>query len=86
METEQEFNKRVSRFVQLGLMMGGNVPYSELTISIEIDWHESFALLPHKTISNKWVWMQQIYKRRVWRCTGLTDEPFTEYAELFDVL
>jgi hypothetical protein len=85
METEQEFNKRVSRFVQQGLMMGGNIPTGELT-SVEADWYKSFALLPHKTITNKWVWLQHIYQRHVRRCTGLIDEPFVEYATLFEML
>jgi len=85
METEEEFNKRVSRFVQLGLMMGGNMPVDYITC-IEVNWYESFALLPHKTIAGKWVWFRKIFKRRVWKCTGFADEPFTEYGELFDLL
>ena len=85
METEEEFNERNHRFVMQGLMMGGNVPVGELT-SIEIGWYESFVFLPHRTISGRWVWWEKIYKRRVWRCTGFVDEPFTEYGDLFDLL
>lgn len=84
-ETEEEFRKRVHQFVVHGLMMSGNVPIGELT-AVEIGWYESYALLPHKTISGKWVWLRKVYKRRVWRCTGIADEPFTEYGDMFDML
>ncbi len=85
METEEEYMTRVQRYIQLGLMMGGNIPSGYIT-AVEVGWYESFALLPHKTISGKWVWLQRIFKRRVWKCTGFADEPFTEYANLFEVL
>lgn len=85
METEEEYMTRVQRYIQLGLMMGGNIPSGYITV-VEVNWYESFALLPHKTISGRWVWLEKIYKRRVWKCTGFADEPFTEYGELFDLL
>jgi len=50
------------------------------------DWHESYALLPCRTINKKWVWLDTIYKRRVWRWSGMSDEPYTEYATLLEVL
>ena len=55
-------------------------------VAVEHDWVKSFAILPHKTISNKWIWLKTIYVRRVWVYTGFTDEPETQYAELFDLL
>jgi hypothetical protein len=55
-------------------------------VAIEIDWWPSFALLPHRTVGGKWIFWQRCYKRIVWRYTGFTDEPFTEYGELFDVI
>jgi len=55
-------------------------------VSIEHDWVQSFALIPHKTISGRWVWLQKIYIRRVWVYNGFTDEPDTQYAELFDII
>ena len=55
-------------------------------VSIQHNWWKSFALLPCRTISGKWIWLEVVYKRVVWRYTGFTDEPFTEYGTLFDVI
>lgn len=55
-------------------------------VAVEHDWAETFALLPHKTISNQWAWLCKIYCRRVWVYTGFIDEPETQYAKLFDIL
>ena len=55
-------------------------------VAIEHDWVKSFAILPHRTISDKWIWLKTIYVRRVWVYTGFVDEPETQYAELFDLL
>lgn len=55
-------------------------------VAIEHDWVKAFALLPHKTISNHWIWLDIVYVRRVWIYTGFVDEPYTQYAELFDIL
>ena len=57
-----------------------------MVVAVEHDWVETFALLPHRTINNKWVWLRKIYMRRVWVYTGFIDEPETQYAELFDIL
>lgn len=57
-----------------------------MVVAIEHDWVLSFALLPHKTIGNKYVWLKKVYMRRVWVYTGFIDEPETQYAELFDIL
>lgn len=55
-------------------------------VSVEWGWKPIFCLLPHKTISGKWIWMQKIYYRKVWVYTGFIDEPELQYGELFDVL
>lgn len=59
---------------------------SDTITAIEHDWMETFVLLPHRTISGRWVWLRKIYCRRVWRYTGFVDEPFTEYGDVFDIL
>ena len=59
--------------------------YGDL-VSIQHDWWNSFALFPHKTVSGKWIWLERCCKRVVWRYTGFTDEPFTEYGTIFDVI
>lgn len=60
------------------------IKYGEV-VGIEIDWYPSFALLPRRTVSNKWIW-GKCYKRIVWCYNGFTDEPFTQYGDLFDLL
>ena len=55
-------------------------------VAVQYNWWKSFALFPHRTVSGKWVWMEVVYKRVVWRYTGFTDEPFTEYGTMFDVI
>ncbi|HET8688549.1 MAG TPA: hypothetical protein VFM18_18200 [Methanosarcina sp.] len=64
--------------------MNDNEEY--LVDSTEIDWYKSFALLPHRTITKKWVWLQTIYVRRIWIWSGVTSEPINEYATLFEIL
>lgn len=55
-------------------------------LEIELDWYKSFAILPHKTISGRWVWLRPIYKRIVWVYTGFVDEPESQYADIFEIL
>lgn len=55
-------------------------------VAVEHDWVKVFALLPHRTVSGRWVWLKKVYCRRVWVYTGFIDEPETQYAELFDML
>ena len=55
-------------------------------VAIEHNWVKTFAVLPHRTISNRWVWLKKCYVRRVWIYTGFADEPDTQYADLFDIL
>ena len=60
--------------------------YINELVAVQIDWWPSFALLPHRTITGEWIWFRKCYKRIVWRYTGFVDEPFTEYATMFDIL
>lgn len=55
-------------------------------VAVEHDWIETFAVLPHRTISNKWVWFKKVYVRRVWVYTGFVDEPETQYGDMFDIM
>ena len=55
-------------------------------IAVEHGWVPGFALLPHRTVSKKWVWLKRVYQRRVWVYTGFVDEPETQYGDLFDIL
>ena len=51
-------------------------------------WREVYAWFPVKTISGKQVWMERVYKRRVWVVwgTGFHMEPEVQYATAFDLL
>lgn len=55
-------------------------------VAVEHDWVKTFVLLPHRTVSRRWVWLKSVYVRRVWVYTGFVDEPETQYGDLFDVL
>lgn len=55
-------------------------------VAVEHDWVKTFAILPHRTVSKKWVWLRKVYVRRVWVYTGFVDEPDTQYADLFEIL
>ena len=53
------------------------------------DWYETFALLPKKTVSGKWIWLKEIYCKHVWAVYGeqrFHMEPERFYGTLFDVL
>jgi hypothetical protein len=54
-------------------------------ISVQINWWPSWAVFPHRSVSGNWIW-GKCYKRVVWRYTGFSDEPFTEYGNAFDIL
>jgi hypothetical protein len=51
-------------------------------------WRKTFALLPVKTVSGKYVWLKPVYKQKFWVIwgTGFHMEPHVEYGEIFDVL
>jgi len=68
------------------LLRVANIPSIGEVVAIEHDWVKTFALLPHRTIGKRWVWLKRVYVRRVWVYTGFIDEPETQYAEFFDIL
>jgi hypothetical protein len=51
-------------------------------------WHEVYAWLPVQTVSGNRVWMQKLYKRRVWIGwgNGFHMESEIQYATAFDLL
>jgi len=50
-------------------------------------WTKTFFILPHKTISNKWIWWKYGYVRRIYiSYGGFHLEPEIQYAELFDLI
>ena len=55
-------------------------------VAVEHDWVKTFALLPRRTVGNRWAWLKSVYIRRVWVYTGFIDEPETQYGDLFDIL
>ena len=54
-------------------------------VAVEHGWVRGIAILPHRTISGRWIWGPAYY-RRVWVYTGFVDEPETQWGNLFDVL
>lgn len=59
---------------------------SGTVVSVEKNWTKTFAIFPHRTIRGKYVWLRQIFVRKVWVYTGFIDELETQYGDLFDVL
>lgn len=55
-------------------------------VNVEYNWRASRPILPHKTVSGRWVWLRRAYCRRVWVYTGFIDEPETQWGTMFDVL
>ena len=51
-------------------------------------WHEVYAWLPVKTITGKTIWMDRVFKRKIWLVwgTGFHMEPEVEYATMFELL
>lgn len=49
-------------------------------------WTLARAWLPCRTISGRWVWLKNIYHRRVWIYTGFVPEPMDQHADLLDIL
>lgn len=51
-------------------------------------WMAHYAWLPVKTLGGKTVWMEKIYKRKVWVVwgTGFHMEPEVQYATLLEIL
>jgi hypothetical protein len=54
-------------------------------VHVEQPWTQMFVVWPRRTLGGRWVWLRQIYRRRVWR-SWVVDLPSTEFGDLFDVL
>ena len=61
------------------------LPPKGAIIHVEQPWTQMFALWPRRTLGGRWVWLRQIYRRRVWR-SWVVDLPSIEFGDLFDVL
>ena len=51
-------------------------------------WHEVYAWLPVKTITGQTVWMDRVFKRKIWLVWGIGFhmEPVVEYATMFELI
>lgn len=49
-------------------------------------WKKTYAYLPVKTISGKWVWLQSIRKRPVIVNGPMTNEPDFQYATTVELM
>jgi hypothetical protein len=51
-------------------------------------WREVYTWLPVKTITGKKIWMEKVYKRKVWVVwgTGFHMEPEVQYATILELL
>lgn len=81
--------------IKTGRSIGWNLEYASMEITQIITdgadcypWREVYAWLPVKTISDKYVWREKVYKRKVWVVwgTGFHMEPQVQYATLFEML
>jgi hypothetical protein len=55
----------------------------------DIPWQRVVVIWPRKTISGQWVWMERVFRRRIWEYYGdqrFHMEPTTQYATLFEVI
>lgn len=50
-------------------------------------WRKTFAFLPKKTISRKWIWLKIVYKRKARFCYNHGDYvDVVQYGTSFDIL
>jgi hypothetical protein len=51
-------------------------------------WHEVYAWFPVETITGKTIWMEKVFKRKIWLVwgTGFHMEPGVEYATMFELI
>jgi len=51
-------------------------------------WREVFAWFPVKTITGNRVWMEKVFKRKVWIVWGISFhmEPEVEYATFLEII
>ncbi len=52
------------------------------------DWKRTFAVLPHKTVTGKWIWLQRCFYRDIMVSdNGFIDEPDVQWArDAFEIL
>lgn len=52
------------------------------------NWRKTYAWLPVTTITGQKIWLDTVYKRRIWAVwgVGFHMETEVEYATLFDLL
>ena len=75
--------------------LGWNLNFQKMNITQIITdgcdcypWHEVYAWWPVKTVYGKRIWLEKVYKRKVWLVWGVSFhmEPETQYATAFDLL
>lgn len=51
-------------------------------------WREVYALWPVRTITGQRIWLEKVFKRKVWLVwgTGFHMEPEVEYATMFELI
>lgn len=51
-------------------------------------WREVYAWRPVKTITGKRIWLDRVFKRKIWVVwgTGFHMEPEVEYATMFELI
>ena len=49
-------------------------------------WREVYAWRPVKTVNGQYVWLEKLFKRKVWVVwgSGFHMEPHVQYATIFD--
>lgn len=54
---------------------------AELDIYVRSGWKPAFAVLPHKTVTGKWIWLCHCFYRDVMVYDGMfIDEPDVQWA------
>lgn len=61
---------------------------STLSVYAVSKWKPTFAVLPHRTVTNKWVWLRFCFYRDVMVYDGVfIDEPDVQWArDVFEIL
>ena len=81
--------------VKLNRSIGWNIARQTMKITQVIEngadcypWREVYAWWPRRTISGRAVWLEKVFKRRVWVVwgTGFHMEPEVQYATMFELL
>jgi hypothetical protein len=84
------FNIELNKMVKLTRPKPGiSMEYTIVTDGADCyPWREVYAWWPRKTVSGQRVWLEKVFKRKVWVIwgTGFHMEPEVEFATLFDLL